>query len=126
MARSLKKSNLKLINVHANVDGTNIDTGEYIIKQSRARGYEVVTPNGKAVCDLVASDTPAKGQLYMVATDSDGNTYWIIKLTRHRATLVQRSLATVGGAYQFASMSAATHDFGAAPVAGKSVQLQYA
>lgn len=121
MARSLKKSNLTLINVSANVDGTNIDTGENIVKQVRARGYRVTTVNGTATCDLVASDTPARYKMNMVAVDSDGNTYWIIKLTRHRATLVQRTL--VGVSYQFASMSAATHNFGVVPVAGKSVQL---
>jgi hypothetical protein len=61
-----------------------------IIKQSNARSYKVKTADGIAICKLVASASPAVNQAYLVAT-ATGGTYYVTKLTAHRATLVAKT-----------------------------------
>lgn len=126
MARSLKKSYLHKIYVYAQVDDSHLDGGEIITKQVRGRGYKVVSthaPDG-AICNLVATDSPAAGEMFTLAQDSDGNTYYITKLTRHKATLVQKEQIDTPP-FQFANGSdqAVKHNFGDSAVAGQSVQL---
>jgi hypothetical protein len=58
-----------------------------IKKQTNARSYKVLTADGTAVCKLVAT-TPAVGQATITATDSSGKTYYVTKLTAHKALLV--------------------------------------
>ena len=58
-----------------------------IIKQTNARSYKVKTADGTSVVKLVAA-APAKGQATITATDSSGKTYYVIKLTAHKALLV--------------------------------------
>jgi hypothetical protein len=60
-----------------------------IIRQVNARSYKVKTANGIAVCKLVADDTPNANQAYITATDYNGNTYFVTKLTAHRARLTR-------------------------------------
>jgi hypothetical protein len=60
-----------------------------IIKQSSSRRYKVKTSDGTAVCKLVADDTPATFQAYVKATDDNGNTYYVTKITSHKALLTQ-------------------------------------
>ena len=60
-----------------------------IVKQSSARRYKVKTADGTAVCKLVADDTPATFQAYIQATDANGNTYFVTKLTAHKALLTR-------------------------------------
>ena len=74
--------------IHANIDGTTAVAD--IIRQVRTRGYKVKTAiDGVGVCNLVADDTPAVGKAYITATDNNGNTYFVTKLTAHKATLTQ-------------------------------------
>jgi hypothetical protein len=74
--------------IHANIDGTTAVAD--IIRQVRTRGYKVKTAiDGVGVCNLVADDTPAVGRAYITATDNNGNTYFVTKLTAHKATLTQ-------------------------------------
>jgi len=70
-----------------------------IIKQEASRRYLVKNTDGIGQCTLVASDTPAFGQMNMTATDSGSNTYWVTKLTARRCTLTQRT----GSTYEFAT-----------------------
>ena len=58
-----------------------------IIKQTNARSYKVKTADGTSVCKLVAG-TPAVNQATITATDSAGKTYYVTKLTAHKALLV--------------------------------------
>jgi len=60
-----------------------------IIKQTSGRRYKVKTTDGTAVCKLVADDTPATFEAYIKATDANGNTYFVTKLTAHKALLTQ-------------------------------------
>ena len=70
--------------------GGSVKVGD-IIRQVRTRGYKVRTADGTAVCNLVASDTPAYGEAYIIASDNGGSTYWVTKLTAHKVTLVRRT-----------------------------------
>jgi len=74
--------------IRANTDGEGAAIGD-IIKQSSARRYKVRTGDGTAICKLVADNTPATFEAYIQATDDNGNTYFVTKLTAHRATLTQ-------------------------------------
>ena len=76
--------------IRANIDGTTAIAD--IIRQVRTRGYKVkTTVDGVGVCNLVADDTPAVGKAYIVATAASGGTYYVTKLTAHRATLVAKT-----------------------------------
>lgn len=88
--------NANAIVIYANVAGGGAVVGD-IQKQVGSRRYRVKTAAGTARCTLVASDTPAAGEAYIVATDTGSNTYWVKKLTSRRATLVPRT----GSTHQF-------------------------
>jgi hypothetical protein len=79
-------------------DGTVL-SGD-IFKQEASRRYLVKTADGVAQCKLVASDTPAFKEMAVVATDTNGSTYWVLKLTAHKALLSRR---TMSGSYLFAT-----------------------
>jgi hypothetical protein len=70
-----------------------------IVKQEASKRYLVKNTDGIGQCALVASDTPAAGQMNITATDSGNNTYWITKLTARRCTLTQRT----GSTHEFAT-----------------------
>lgn len=72
--------------VYADVDGNGAVIGD-IVKQQSGRRYKVKTAAGTAYCKLVADGTPAQYEMYMIATDVDTGTYYVTKLTGHRATL---------------------------------------
>jgi hypothetical protein len=59
-----------------------------IVKQKGFNGYYVKTAEGNAICYLQAATPTAVGQMTINATDSAGGTYWVTKLTAHKATLV--------------------------------------
>jgi len=73
--------------IHANTTGAGTKVGD-IQKQVGSRRYKVRTADGIARVNLVASGSPAIGYAYIVATDSTNHTYYVTKLTAHRATLV--------------------------------------
>lgn len=61
-----------------------------IVKQVHTSRYVVENADGVGRVRLVAA-APAAGEANIIAEDSDGNTYYVIKLTRHRATVVPDS-----------------------------------
>ena len=75
--------------IRANTDDEGTKIGD-IIRQVRTRGYKVKTADGIAVCNLVADSSPNVGEAYIVAT-ATGGTYYVTKLTAHRATLVAKT-----------------------------------
>ena len=87
-----------------------------IISQKNARRFKVKTTDGTEVCSLVAATPSAAGQMAIVATDSAGGTYWVVKISNHKAVLV----ANTGT--QFADDSPAQWTFGS-PVANVSVRI---
>lgn len=74
--------------INANTTNNGSKVGD-IIKQQAARRYKVKTADGTAVCKLVATDSLSRYQAFIKATDDDGNTYFVTKLTSHRALLTQ-------------------------------------
>ena len=73
-----------------------------IIKQKGSRRYLVETPDGTGVCLLTSTTPLTAGFMTINATDSDGNTYFVTKLTRYKVTLVQNVQAP-SKTFQFSS-----------------------
>jgi len=94
--------------------GGTVQLGD-IIKQSNARSYKVCTADGISVVKLIAG-TPAFGQATITATDSAGGTYYVTKLTAHKA-LLTRNTGT-----QFATGQSVKWTFGSA-TAGQTVTV---
>lgn len=98
--------------------GTEVTTGD-IIRQVSGRRYKVQTSDGIAVCKLVTTEVKTANQMSIKATDSNGNTYFVAKLTARRVVLVPAAnvhggTTTIGS--QFASGRSAKWTFGAAVV----------
>ena len=91
-----------------------------IIRQVGTRRYKVKTADGISTCSLVAA-APNYGEMTITATDSSGKTYYVTKLTGHKATLVQYG----SSGWEFASDTAVQWTLGA-PVTGVSVKIDNA
>ena len=79
-----------------------------IMKQESSRRYLVKEETGvQGQCRLVASDAGNlyPGEMCLIATDTQGCTYFVTKLTARRAYLTQRTSAGTG--YQFADGTSA-------------------
>jgi len=78
--------------IYANTSGSGT-TGKAgdIIKQTNTRSYKVKTADGTGIVTLGTDATPADGGAYIVATAASGGTYYVTKLTGHKATLVAKS-----------------------------------
>jgi hypothetical protein len=79
--------------IYANTDGSGASLGD-IIKQTNARSYKVKNGSAIAICKLVADGTPAEGEAYITATDSGGATYYVTKLTAHKALVYSTGSGT--------------------------------
>ena len=90
-----------------------------IIKQVNDTRYKVTTAQGTAQCKLVAAAPAAIGEMTITATDSASNSYYVTKLTSHRAVLTR---ANGGTTHEFATGSSATWTFGTA-IAKVSVKI---
>ena len=75
-----------------------------IIKQENTRRYKIRTANGTAYCNLKAGTPSANGEMSMTATDSNNATYYVTKLTAHKATLTPYG----GGTHLFPLVGDAT------------------
>lgn len=79
------------IKIYANVTGSGT-TGALcdIIKQVSGRRYKVTDGTYTGIVELGTDATPATGYGYIVAT-ATGGTYYVTKLTAHKATLVAKT-----------------------------------
>ncbi len=77
--------------------GSSAVTGD-IQEQVASKKYRVVTAQGTGPCKLVTTSTLAAGEMFIGATDENGSTYFVKKLTARRVVLVQR---TVNGSFLF-------------------------
>jgi hypothetical protein len=93
--------------IRANVTGSG-STGAIcdIIRQVSTRRYKVTDGTNVGVVELGTDATPADGAGYIIATDSGGATYFVTKLTAHKATLVN-----ISGTPLFADDTAVPWDF---------------
>ena len=90
-----------------------------IIRQVGGRRYKVKTADGIMTCSLKTSAASnAAGEMDLTATDSSGKTYYVKKLTGHKATLVRYGTA----GHEFATDTAVQWTFGAAS-SGVSVTI---
>jgi len=62
-----------------------------IIKQEASHRYLVKTAQGVGQCRLVSTSTMTSGQMNIIATDANGNTYYVTKLTAHKALLTRQT-----------------------------------
>jgi len=96
--------------IYANIAGAGAVVGD-IIRQVSTRRYKVRTAAGVGIVELESGDnTPNAGKAMIIATDSDSNTYYVIKLTAHRATLVRKTFVSLGQ-WQFESGQTAPWTF---------------
>lgn len=95
---------------YAYVTGNNLVAD--IQKQVSSRRYKVKTSEGTLICSLVTDGVAnAVGEMTITATDANNNTYYVSKLTAHRATLVR----IAGGAnYVYSNNESAPWSFAAA------------
>jgi hypothetical protein len=70
------------------VGGSQRANGD-IIKQEASRRYLVQNADGVGQCILATTSTLTAGTMNLIATDAAGNTYFVSKLTAHRAVLTQ-------------------------------------
>ena len=103
---------------------TEITTGD-VVKQQGSRRYKVQTSQGTGFFTLVTTEAKAAGEMSIKATDSDGNTYFVAKLTSRKVLLVPAAnvhggTTTIGS--QFASGASAKWTFGSA-VANTTVTI---
>jgi hypothetical protein len=99
------------------VNGGSSAVAGDIVRQVNTRSYKVTTAQGTGVCKLVAA-APTAGQMTIIATDANGSTYYVTKLTSRKATLTQN---VVNGSFLFATDATAQWGFSAA--AGLVVQI---
>jgi len=96
-------------------NGTSAVVGD-IRRQVGSKKYVVETAQGVGRVTLVAA-TPATGQATIIATDSASNTYYVTKLTAHKAKLSRLS----GSSYLYATGQTANWSF--ATASGAIVQI---
>jgi hypothetical protein len=97
---------------------SEITTGD-VIKQVSTKRYKVQTSQGTGTFKLVTTEAKAAGEMSIKATDSDGNTYFVAKLTARKVVLVPAAnvhggTTTIGS--QFASGATAKWTFDSAVV----------
>jgi hypothetical protein len=81
-----------------------------IVKQEASRRYLVRNAQGVGQCKLVTA-APGAGEMTVAATDANGSTYYVKKLTAYKAVLIQD---TVNGSFEFANNAVAGWTLGAA------------
>jgi hypothetical protein len=77
-----------------------------IIRQVSTTRYKVTDGTRTGIVALTATEADAEGEGSILATDSDGGTYYVTKLTAHKATV------TRGTGTQFATNEAVQWTFG--------------
>jgi hypothetical protein len=95
--------------------GSEVTTGD-VIKQTGSKRYKVQTSDGTAICKLVTTADLGANEMSITATDSDGGTYYVRKLTARKVVLV------AGTGTQFATGASAKWTFGSA-VANTTVSI---
>jgi hypothetical protein len=91
--------------------GTSKVNGGDILKQESSKRYLVQNSQGQGQCKLVTTSTLAAGQMCIVATDYNGSTYLVRKLTARKAVVVQ---STASGSFLVGNNAAVGWTLGAA------------
>jgi hypothetical protein len=64
------------------------------LKQEASKRYLVQNAQGQGQCKLVAAATLAAGEMNIIATDANGSTYFVKKLTARKAVVAQSTMST--------------------------------
>lgn len=107
---TLLATTTNVILAQAKVVGSSTVLPADISRQVGTNDYVMTTTDGTSRVALTTTDTPAPGGAYIVATDVNGSTYWVTKLTARRARLVRR---TMSGSYIHATGATAAWSFAA-------------
>ena len=67
-----------------------------IVKQEASRRYLVRNVDGIGQCKLITTSTLTAGTMNIIATDYTGSTYYVNKLTAHKAHVVRKTSAGAG------------------------------
>lgn len=113
------QENAIIIYANTSASGSTGKVGD-IVKQTNARSYKVKTEDGTKICRLGTDSSPESGEAYIVATDSSNATYYVTKLTAHRAVLVNKT-----GTPEFEDGTSVVWTFGSA-VENYSVTIENA
>ena len=110
---TLTSSAQNALSFAAFVPGGSSGVAGDIVKQEASRRYLVTTAQGTGQCSLVAVATGSlvAGQMNLIATDANGSTYYVTKLTNRKAWLTRR---TMSGSYVFATGDVASWTLDAA------------
>lgn len=104
--------------IPAAAGGTAAAVGD-IDEQVASKKYRVQTSEGTGPCLLVTTSTLTAGTMNIVATDTNGSTYYVKKLTARRAVLVQ---STASGSFVFDDGAAAGWTLGSASAGVVSIE----
>jgi hypothetical protein len=95
-----------------------------ITRQVSTNRYKVKNATATAIAKLKSTIANAAGEMNIVATDASGGTYYVTKLTAHRATLVPAAVArlSTSAGTTYSSGQSARWSFAAA--SGAVVQIE--
>ena len=102
--------------------GTGVQVNGDIIKQESTRRYQVRNSDGVGRCKLITAPVTTPGTMNIIATDVNGSTYYVSKLTARRAVLVQKTSA--GSGFAFANGHAAGWTLNSASAGRVSISNQ--
>jgi hypothetical protein len=95
-----------------------------ITKQVSTRRYTVENATATAIAKLKSTIANAAGEMNIVATDASGGTYYVTKLTAHRATLVPASVARLSSSAGSTYSSGQSAPWSFAAASGSVVQIE--
>lgn len=98
--------------------GLSAVTGGDILKQEASRRYLVKNSQGQGQVKLATAEPLVAGTMFIVATDVNGSTYYVKKLTARKATLVRKAMV---GSYEYDSNQAAGWTLGTASTGTVSI-----
>jgi hypothetical protein len=88
------------ISVSAWVTGGVSAKAADIMKQEGTVRYLVQNADGVGICNLVGADPAAAGEMNILATDVNGSSYYVTKLTSRKARLTRKAMV---GSYEYAT-----------------------
>ena len=98
--------------------GTQALTGGDINKQEASRRYLINNAEGRGQVKLVTVEPLVAGTMFIVATDENGSSYYVKKLTAHKATLVRKTMV---GSYKYVTNQTAGWTLGSASTGTVSI-----
>lgn len=98
-------------------DGVEAKSAD-IMKQEGTKRYLVQNDDGQGICNLVGADPAKAGEMSIIATDVNGSTYYVTKLTARKANLTRKAMV---GSYEYADRSVTRWDMAAATTGTVSI-----